>query len=127
MEVKGPKSLSDLRSGMHVYGDKDESSEKEVFCITKPHWYDESKLKRGQQFFVAHRFSIITNFLYALMVGLTVDALTDALIFTQATIGPAKARKRYVHTLDYLIRWHTGGKINCWLIAEIFKYNIDFQ
>jgi len=111
MEGKGPKSLSDLKSGIHVYGDKDESSKKEVFCITKPHWYDESKFKRGQRFFVVHRLSIITNFIYALMVGLTVDALTDALIFTQATVGPANARKRYVHTLDYLIRWHTGGDI----------------
>ena len=110
MEGKGPKSLSDLKTGMHIYGDKEESSKKEVFYITKPDWYDESKFKRGQEFFLVHRFSIIFSFLIALMVGLTVDELTDALMYTQCTVGPAKARKRYVHTLDYLIRWHNGGK-----------------
>ena len=109
--MSAPTSLADLKSGNSVPGDKDESPDKTIDRISKPIWYDEDRYMRGQEFFTKHRCSIMFSYLCAIMVGFTVDQLTNALIFTGLSVGPKKARRRYMHTLDLLIKWHTGGDV----------------
>ena len=105
-----PRSLLDLKNGTHQHGDKDFECEGNAIFIKKPEWYNDHMFQRGQQFFFNHRSSIIFSYLWSIMIGFTVDTLTDTLIYTGASSGPKKARQRYLKTLKYLIKWHDGGK-----------------
>ena len=40
--------------------------------------------------------------------------------YTGLSVGPKKARRRYMHTLDLLIKWHTGGKSEYFMLEYSF-------
>ena len=106
--------LADLKRGVILPGDKDDSDSVKVnICdfIEKPKWYDAERFQRGQAFMKSYKYGVLISYLFAIMVGFTVDSLTNALIYTGESVGPAKARKRYMQTLSHLIKWHEGGDI----------------
>ena len=92
--------LSDLKKGDIISGDC--GSPMDVM----PDWMDTDKFQRGRAFFVKHTTPLVLAMHCSLAVGLSVNNLLVALVFTGRSDTPKKSFSRYLHTFLHIALWH---------------------
>lgn len=68
---------------------------------------DRSRFDRGREFFQKHMGSVMFSYLCALVVGFSVEQLSEALQFTGKSKGAENSKNRYLATAAHLYLWHT--------------------
>ena len=94
-------SLADLKHGEVLEGDNGVSDD------VKPSWYDDTKFKRGQDFFRRHVAAIGLSMHCSLVSGFSLSNLLEPLVFTHESDTPSKSYKRYLYTFYHIFTWMT--------------------
>ena len=67
-----------------------------------------SEYAKTAPFFRRHALTLAISWHCSLVIGFALPALLDALVFTDDSSNPDKARARYNATFKHLIDWHLG-------------------
>eukprot|EP00729_Bicosta_minor_P016501 gene16501-6531_t len=90
----GPRSLKDLRRGVDTPGDSGNSPS------MPPPWFNKHEYGKVGPFFRQHAITLAISWHCSLVIGFALPALLDALVFTDDSSDPDKARARYFATTN---------------------------